>query len=245
HQTKAAEHARAERRRRNQRIVDVGGGPVYAGDCRKMAAERVINEAAKQEAAVAARHQKALVKQFNTWKRILSNVRNWGKRSSRRHREGLLATRSRSHITVFDGPVIKTLSDELTRWEYRVINPALAERFQDLYKESIQKLEQRGKFRARRSIIESSIPALEVAYVNGGGMDPYTRHLQQKGDAPTLSSFPEEKQAIIQVQDSQFHVHETQLEVTPIGSDDEGYSSPILEFYDAISPGQADWACER
>ncbi|KAF1964230.1 hypothetical protein BU23DRAFT_562111 [Bimuria novae-zelandiae CBS 107.79] len=77
--------------------------------------------------------------------------------------------------------------------------------------------------------MESSIPALEVAYVNGGGMDPYTRHLQQKGDAPTL----------------QFHVHETQLEVTPIGSDDEGYSSPILEFYDAISPGQADWACER
>ncbi|KAF1964073.1 hypothetical protein BU23DRAFT_605006 [Bimuria novae-zelandiae CBS 107.79] len=149
HQTKAAEHARAERRRRNQRIVDVGGGPVYAGDCRKMAAERVINEAAKQEAAVAARHQKALVKQFNTWKRILSN--------------------------------------------YRVINPALAERFQDLYKESIQKLEQRGKFRARRSIMESSIPALEVAYVNGGGIDPYTRHLQQKGDAPTLSSFLEEK----------------------------------------------------
>ncbi|KAF1975802.1 hypothetical protein BU23DRAFT_597540 [Bimuria novae-zelandiae CBS 107.79] len=176
HQTKAAEHARAERRRRNQRIVNVGGGPVYAGDCQKMAAKRVINEAAKQEAAVAARHQKALIKQFNTWKRILSN---------------------------------------------------------------------RGKFRARRSIMESSIPALEVAYVNGGGMDPYTRHLQQKGDAPTLSSFPEEKQAIIQVQDSQFHVHKTQLEVTPIGSDDEGYSSPILEFYNAISPGQADWACER
>lgn len=74
HQTKAAEHARAGRPRRNQRVFDVGGGPVYAGDCRKMAAERVVNEAAKQEAAVAARHQKALVKRFNTWKKILKRM---------------------------------------------------------------------------------------------------------------------------------------------------------------------------
>lgn len=83
-------------------------------------------------------------------------------------------------MTVFDGPVIKTLSDELKRWEYRVNDRALAECFQDFYENSIQTMEQRGKFMASRSIIESSISALEIAYVNYGGMDPYTRHLQQK-----------------------------------------------------------------
>lgn len=65
HQTKAAEHARAERRRRNQRVVDVGGGPIYAGDCRRTATERIVNEAAKQEAAVAACQQRALVKRLH------------------------------------------------------------------------------------------------------------------------------------------------------------------------------------
>ncbi|PVH90398.1 hypothetical protein DM02DRAFT_578018, partial [Periconia macrospinosa] len=120
HRTKAAEHARAERRRRNRRVVDVGGGPVYAGDCRRMATERAVNEAAKQEAAVAARQRRALVKRFNTWKRILSNVRNWGKKSSKRHLEGTLLTRVKSNMTIFDGPVLETPAEQLTRWEYRV-----------------------------------------------------------------------------------------------------------------------------
>lgn len=66
HRTRAGEHARAERRRRNRRVVDAGGGPIYARDCRKMAAARVVNEAAKQEAAVTARAQRLLTKRMNT-----------------------------------------------------------------------------------------------------------------------------------------------------------------------------------
>ncbi|KAL5370926.1 hypothetical protein PMIN02_012991, partial [Paraphaeosphaeria minitans] len=34
--TKAAEHASTKRRRRNHRVVNAGGGPIYAKDCREM-----------------------------------------------------------------------------------------------------------------------------------------------------------------------------------------------------------------
>ncbi|KAF9728330.1 transposase [Paraphaeosphaeria minitans] len=64
--TKAAEHASTKRRRRNHRVVNAGGGPIYAKDCREMAIQRIANEAAQQQAAVNARARRALVTRFNT-----------------------------------------------------------------------------------------------------------------------------------------------------------------------------------
>jgi len=76
HKTKAAKYARAKRRRRNRRIVDASGGPIYAKDCRRKAIQRIANEATQQEAAVEARQLRAVIKRLNTWRRIYLNIRN-------------------------------------------------------------------------------------------------------------------------------------------------------------------------
>ncbi|KAL5370830.1 hypothetical protein PMIN06_013133 [Paraphaeosphaeria minitans] len=173
--TKAAEHARTERRRRNHRVVNAGGGPIYAKDCREMAIQRIANEAAQQQAAVDARARRAIVTRFNTWRRITSALRNWGKKSVKRHAQGALITLTRPSMTVFTGLIKKGEPggpDELKDWEYIVEDLALAERFLDLYTKSIQYIERRGALRFI-GITESASTALEVALVNCNSMEPY------------------------------------------------------------------------
>ena len=70
HQTKAAEHARAERRRRRNRAADVGGGTIYASELRGIGERRVVSEAVRQEAAVAVRKERALRQRLNAYKRL-------------------------------------------------------------------------------------------------------------------------------------------------------------------------------
>jgi hypothetical protein len=224
HRTQAAEHARSERRRRKNRTVDVGGGAVYAEDCRKMAAQRVINEAAKQEAAVAARHLRALSKRINTWKRIRPNIRNWGKKASKRYAEGLTITQNNNKWT-YTGPTIKY---EREAWEYRVEDPSRAEIFRRLYENSIQRLESRGKFRADRSIADGPYGAAELGLMARCSMDPYTILIHQKGRSEV------KQEAIVQVPDSQFTIQETQVVSS---DDDKGYSSP----FEALNAAEADW----
>ncbi|KAF9729866.1 hypothetical protein PMIN01_11799 [Paraphaeosphaeria minitans] len=126
HRTKAAEHARSERRRRSRRVIDTGGGPIYAKDCRDMAIQRVVNEAAKQEALIEARQQRAIVRRFNAWRTIHSAVRNWGKNSAKRYSQGTTVTLTRPYMTIYSGPIVKTPHSELTPWEYRIDDPVCA-----------------------------------------------------------------------------------------------------------------------
>jgi len=210
HNTRAAEYAREQRRRRNRRVVDAGGGPIYAGDCRKMAAARVANEAAKQEAAVAARLQRLLTKRMNTWKKLRPTIRNFGKKSMKRHATGV------------------TVMRDMSRWTYSTTDPERAQEFQQLYTNSIQYLECRGRFRAVSTIISSSLNAAEVSLMARDTLDPYNQLLHQKG---LLIDLYVKQESIVEGSSSQFVVYETQIASNSDDSDDsdgdEGYSSPF------------------
>ncbi|KAF2177061.1 hypothetical protein K469DRAFT_604654 [Zopfia rhizophila CBS 207.26] len=82
--TQAAEMARAERRKRSRRTLDIGGGPLYAKDGRAMIKKRREDEIAKQERELREKKAREVERICNKWKRLLPTIRNHDKKYSKR-----------------------------------------------------------------------------------------------------------------------------------------------------------------
>jgi hypothetical protein len=92
--TKAAEVARDERRKRKRRKLDIGGGPIYAEDCRRMVQKRVEDEITAAERHLEDKKRKEITTRVNEWRRIYPQLRAAGKRVYKRLIDGVRVVRS-------------------------------------------------------------------------------------------------------------------------------------------------------
>jgi hypothetical protein len=90
--TKAAETAKAERRKRNSRALDATGGSVYSQDARSIVERRQLKDAARLQQDLVARILRELTI-ANKWKRLLPTIRNWGKQYVKRAASGVVVER--------------------------------------------------------------------------------------------------------------------------------------------------------
>jgi hypothetical protein len=92
--TKAAEVARDDRRKRKRRKLDIGGGPIYAEDCRRIAAKRVEDEITTMERHLEDKKRREINTRVNKWRRLYPQLRAAGKRACKRMRDGVQVWRS-------------------------------------------------------------------------------------------------------------------------------------------------------
>lgn len=87
--TKAAEVARDERCRRKRRKLDIGGGPIYAGDCRRMVQKHVEDEITAVERQLQEKKRKEVTSRVRKLQKLYPTIRAASKRVTKRYRDGV------------------------------------------------------------------------------------------------------------------------------------------------------------
>ena len=223
--TKAAELARAERRRRKRRVLDVGGGPIYAEDARHMVKQRKLDEIAEQERRLRLKKEREVTTLLNKWKKLRSNLRNWGKKSLKRQLEGV------------------TLSRDMRRWVYSANDEGEELALQALREANLEYMGNRGAFRPYFSIQHDLTTAAEAGVLARGALDPYTKFVCGKPpDFKSEIQQPLEESGASSVDAYSYASSNGEGGVSTDDADD-GDDDNASSDDETIDEVQADWGC--
>jgi hypothetical protein len=103
--------ARDQRRQRKRRAIDIGGGAIYAEDCRAMVKKRIIDEITAAEQAIKDKKTREVAKIMNRWRRLHPTIRNYGKKYTKRANAGLqlLPSMSKYPLSINNPRLVRSL----------------------------------------------------------------------------------------------------------------------------------------
>jgi hypothetical protein len=222
--TKAAELARAERRRRKRRALDTGGGPIYSEDARGMVKKRKEDEIAKQERLLRHRKEREVTILLNKWKKLRSNLRNWGKKSLKRQLEGVTVWR------------------DVRRWVYSADDEGEELALQALREANLEYMSNRGAFRPCFGIQHDLTTAAEAGVLARGAFDPYTKVVCEKPSDPKseVQYLEDSEASSVDASFVDAYSHTSSKRGGGALTDDDDDDSSDDETIDQV---QADWGC--